>query len=385
MRNTILLSVLMLFAATGLLWAQFWKGYSDADQQKVAQSYWLAGAQYQAVGKTEKGAEYKALARVIYPQLDPAEIKDVTLPSAAELLAQGRTTTIGAGAGEIPSGTLNSFFLRFVSSLAEKNAAAAAGFMDGSIYLSKTKSEMTRADAESELDGFFRDSPAAGREPSSIYELDTAVIAPVSTEMRKAWGETYTYTVAAKADYASQLSFWEPRQKFFIHKVGPDWYILAEGQAAPPLTWMPRKAEAVQAQPPAAAADADARKLVTEAFETCMGAILKKDADGALEHMSGNIRFMRLRQTVSKEELKTSLQGWFDNAGFTEGPLADVMDLGGIFVQPAASPVEGVTGDVYELNVRSRVDLSSSIPFWSSYQKYYFVQEGAGWMIFAIL
>jgi hypothetical protein len=101
--------------------------------------------------------------------------------------------------------------------------------------------------------------------------------------------------------------------------------------------------------------------------------------------MSDNITFMRLRQTVTKDELKTSLLGYFDNAAFAQTPLADAMDLDSVFVQPAASPVDGVTGPVYELNVRSKEDLSSSIPFWSAYQKYYFVQDGSGWLIFAIL
>jgi hypothetical protein len=385
MRNTFLLSILLLFAATGLLWAQFWKSYSDADRQKVGESYWLAGKQYQAVGKTEKGSEYMTIAKAIYPQLDPAAIQDVTLPSAAELLARGRTTTIGAGAGAVPSGALNSFFLRFVSSLADKDAASAAGFLDGSIYLTKTKSEVTRADAETEMAGFFKEAPLSGVEPSSVYDLNTAVIAPASPAMQKAWGETYTYTVTAKTDYSQYVSFWDMKQQFFIHRVGTDWYILGEGQNPPPLTWSPQKAAAVEAQPPAAATDSDSRKAVSEAFEACMSAILKKDADGALSHMSENIRFMRLRQTVSKDELKTSLLGYFDAADFPESPLADVLDLDSVFVQPASSPVEGVTGVVYELNVRSKVDMSSRIPFWSAYQKYYFVEEGTNWMIFAIL
>ena len=122
MRNRFVLSVLLLFAASGLLWAQFWKDYSDADRKKVGESYWLAGKQYQAVGKTEKGSEYMTIAKSIYPELDPSAIADPSMPSAAELLAQGRTTTIGAGAGSIPSGALNSFFLRFVSSLVSKDA-----------------------------------------------------------------------------------------------------------------------------------------------------------------------------------------------------------------------------------------------------------------------
>lgn len=385
MRNRFVLSVLLLFAATGLLWAQFWKDYSDTDRKRAAESYWLAGKQYQAVGKAEKGSEYMALAKVIYPPLDPAAITDASMPSAAELLAQGRTTTIGAGANVVPSGALDSFFLRFVSSLAEKDAVSAAGFLDGSVYLTKIPAEVTRDDAESEMSGFFKETPLSGLEPSSVYDLNTAVIAPVSPPMQKAWGETYTYSVAAKADYSSSVSFWDMKQQFFIHKVGADWYILAEGQTPPPLTWSPQKAEAVASQPPAAAMDADTRKTISDEFVACMGAILNKDADGALSHMSDNIRFMRLRQTVTKDELKTSMLGYFDNAAFAQSPLADVMDLDSIFVQPVESPVDGVTGPVYELNVKSKSDLSSSIPFWSAYQKYYFVQDGNSWLIFAIL
>jgi hypothetical protein len=343
MRNRIFLSVLLLFVATGLLWAQFWKDYSDADRKKAGESYWLAGKQYQAVGKTEKGTEYITIAKSIYPQLDPAEIKDLSMPSAAELLASGRTTTIGAGAGSIPSGALNSFFLRFVSSLAEKDAASAAGFLDGSIYLTKPQSEVTRADAESELAGFFKEAPVSGVTPSSMYDLNTAVIAPASLAQQKAWGETYTYTVTAKADYTQYVSFWDMKQQFYIHKVGKDWFILAEGPGSPPLTWSPQTGAAVEAQAPAAATDSDSRKAISDAFQACMSALLKKDADGALAHMSDNIRFMRLRQTVSKEELKTSLLGYFDKGDFAESSVADVMDLDSVFVQPAASPVEGIT------------------------------------------
>ena len=385
MRNRFVLSVLLLFAASGLLWAQFWKDYSDADRKKVGESYWLAGKQYQAVGKTEKGSEYMTIAKSIYPDLDPNAIADVSMPSAAELLAQGRTTTIGAGAGSIPSGALNSFFLRFVSSLVSKDAAGAAGFLDGSIYLTKIPAEVTRADAETELEGFFKEAPISGVEPSSAYDLNTAVIAPATPAQQKAWGETYTYSVAAKADYSQYVSFWDMKQQFYIHKVGAGWYILGEGPTAPPLTWTPQKAMAVETQPPAAATDAGARKAVAEAFEASIGALLKKDADGTLSHMSDPVNFLRLRQSVTKDELKTTLMGSFENPDFTESTPADVLEMDSVFVQPAESPVEGVTGTVYELNVKSKEDLSSTIPFWSRYQKYYFVEEGTSWMIFAIL
>jgi len=385
MKNRVVLSVLLLFAATGVLWAQFWKGFTDEQRQKLAQSYWLAGHQYQAVGQKDKGGDYMSFARSIDPALDPSAISDPTMPSAAELLAQGRTTTIGAGAGTVPSGSLNSFFLRFAAALAGRDAASAAGFFDGSFYLARLPGEMTRADAEGQLAAYFKQEPAGTSSPSTLYNLATAVIAPASPDMQKAWGETYTYSVTAAEDHSQDVGFWEGKQQFFIHKVGPDWFILAEGASAPPLTWSPQKAEAVQAAPPATATDADARAAVTDAFTACMDSILKKDADGALAHMTDSIHFLRLRQTVTGRELKMTLQGDFDKPGFGGEALSDVLETDSIFVQPADSPVQDVTGAVYELNVRAKADMTDSIPFWSLYQKYYFVQEGSSWLIFAIL
>ncbi|HTP59768.1 MAG TPA: hypothetical protein VMM82_12680, partial [Spirochaetia bacterium] len=108
MRNKLVLSVLLVLLASTSLWAQFWKTYDDTQRRSVGEAYWLAGKQYQAVGKTDKGAEYMAVARQIYPQLDPSQISDQALPSAAELLSQGKATEIGAGAAAIPTGAVNS-------------------------------------------------------------------------------------------------------------------------------------------------------------------------------------------------------------------------------------------------------------------------------------
>src|SRR5208283_1862680 len=131
----------------------------------------------------------------------------------------------------------------------------------------------------------------SGLAPSSVYDLNTAVIARAPDSMQKAWGETYTYTVSARTDYSQDVSFWDMTQRYYIHKVGADWFILGEGRDAPPLTWSPRKAAAVEEQPPAAATDSDTRKSIAESFEACMGALLSKDADTGLARMSENIHF----------------------------------------------------------------------------------------------
>ncbi len=385
MRKTMVLSVLLLSFAAGLLWAQFWRDYTDTDRRATGEAYWLVGGQYEAIGQPEVGGSFKAMAREIYPELDPAAITDQALPSAAEMLAQGRTTEIGAGAAGIPAGAVNSFFLRFLGALLDKDAAGIAGFLDGSVYLTRPPAEVSRADAQAAMEDFFKDAPVPDLQPSRVYNLDSIVIARAPRAMQAAWGETYTLTVSAAADYSQYVSFWDMTQQFFIRRVSGNWYLFGYGPTPPPLNWTPQKAQAVEQQAPATAAEADAGNAITHAFTSCLSALLKKDAEGALAFMSPSVHFLRMRQSVTRDELKTTLQGYFDTADFKNAEASDVVDLDSIFVEPSASPVPGVTGEVYMLNVQSRMDLSAGIPFWSGYQRYYFMQEAGNWVIFAIL
>lgn len=389
MRNKSLLFVAcaVLFAfAVAALGAQPWKSSSQKDREALAQAYWLAGKQYQAVGKTDKGREFMDLAKVIDPQLDPSKITDEQLPSAAELMARGSAAPIGAGAAQIPTQSLNSFFLRFVGSMLSQDAAAAAGFLDGSVYLARVPGELSRADAQGDLDKFFSNRPLQGKEPGALYNLDSVVVAPAAPAMRAAWGDAYTLRVDAAADYSADLPFWEARQQFFIHREAGSWYIFAVGQSAPPLSWKPQAAGAAQAAPaPAGAVDAAASAAIADAFSACLGALLKKDAEGALAHMAASVTFLRLHQSVTSNELRTSLQGAFDSADFGSSEPGDVVDMDSAFIERAESPVQGVSGTVYSLSVQSKADLSKSIPFWSAYQRYYFVEEDGSWKIFAIL
>lgn len=389
MRKIMVLSVLLLSFAAGLVWAQFWKDYTDTDRRAVAEAYWLVGGQYQTIGQPEVGGAFMAMAMQIYPELDPESIADKALPSAAELLAQGRTTESGTGAAGVPSrvptGAVSSFFLRFFGALLDEDSEGVAGFLDGSVYLTRLPAEVTRADAQAAMAEFFKDTPLKDLQPSQVYNLDSIVVARAPQPMQAAWGETYTLTVNAAADYSQHVSFWDMTQQFFIRRVSGSWYVFGYGPTPPPLTWTPQKAEPAAQPAPAAPTEADVGGAITQAFTACLSALLKKDAEGALAHMSQSIHFLRMRQSVTRDELRTTLQGYFDTADFKNAAASDVVDLDSVFVEPSASPVEGVTGDVYMLNVQARLDLSAGIPFWSGYQRYYFVQEAGSWVIFAIL
>ncbi|HVO37410.1 MAG TPA: hypothetical protein VMV03_00130 [Spirochaetia bacterium] len=377
-------AVVFAFAAAAL-GAQSWNRYSDSERKLLAQSYWLAGKQYQAAGKTDKGLDYMELAKVIDPQFDPSQITDQALPSAAELLARGGAAPVGAGSAGTPTQSLSSFFLRYVGSLLSEDAEGASAFFDGSVYVSRVPTEVTRDDVKTELAMFFQSNSMRGKEPSALYNLDSVVISPVAAPMRAAWGDAYTLNVDAGADYSAELNFWEAKQQFFVHRVAGDWSVFAVGRQAPPMTWKPKSAAAAAAAAPAGAMDAEASKAITEAFSNCMGALLKKDADGALAYVAQEIRFLRLRQSVTAAELKTSLQGSLENGDISTSELGDALDMDSVFIERAESPVSGVTGDVYSLSVQSKLNLSKAIPFWSSFQRYYFVNDGGTWKVFAIL
>ena len=385
MKHKFGLSVLLIVFASTSVWAQFWTGWDERQRQSVGEAYWLAGTQYKAIGKTDKGNEYMAVARRIYPPLDPSRISDQSLPSAAELLSQGKAAPIGPETDTLPTGAVSSFFLRFAGALASRDADGAAGFLDGSVYLSKLPREVTREEARAALEDFFTSAPAERATPSSLYDIDSIVVARPSGATPAAWGETCTLSVTARADYSQSVSFWDMEQRFYLHRASGAWSIFAFGDSPPPRDWVPREAAAASAAPPAAEPEVDQAREISGVFHGFMAALLGKDADTAVQGVSENVRFLRVRQTITREELRTSLLGYYENPGFKEATPEDALDLDSVFVEAADSPVDGVSGPVYVLNVKARQDLTSSLPIWSTYQTYYFAKDGSDWKIFAIL
>ena len=113
------------------------------------------------------------------------------LPSAAELLAQGSTQLIAAPAdAQSAARTLSSFFLRFVAALLDEDAPAAAGFLDGSVYLIALGSEVSRSDAEDQLAALFESVSLAGLGPSDVYDLDTLVTTKAPASLYPQHGAT---------------------------------------------------------------------------------------------------------------------------------------------------------------------------------------------------
>jgi hypothetical protein len=387
MRNRLFVALLLLVAGAGLLWSQFYDDYSAAERKSLGESYWLAGRQYEAVGKIEKGREFQQLARIIYPGLDPEAISESDQPSAAELLAAGRARPLGAGAETSSTQALNSFFLRFVGAMLDEDAAAVSEFLDGAVYLSALPGEVDREEMRGQLASLFDQVSLAGYTPDTVYDLDTVVVARAPQALAAVAGESWTLRVEAKADFSAALGFWEQKQQFFVRRAPAGLAIFAIGSEAPPAAWRPRSAQppAASSVEPAPLTDSQASAAIRDAFTGCLAAFLRKNADGALAFMADDVTFLRLRQSVTKDELRLSFQGYFESTDFGEAEVGDIIDTASLFVEPAESPVSGVGPKAYRLNAEAKVDLSATIPFLGKYQRYYFVQDGGDWKIFAIL
>ena len=94
-----------------------------------------------------------------------------------------------------------------------------------------------------------------------------------------------------------------------------------------------------------------------------------------------------MNTTLSKEEMISTFQGYYENSDFTGVKPQDVINEESIFVESSERFSSEIPGQAYLLTVKTRLDLSGQIPFWTRFQEYFFTQEpvkGGGWKIFAI-
>jgi hypothetical protein len=373
--------IMLLACTTGSVWAQFYQSYNETERKGLAEAYYLAGAQYLKVGKTQLGKDYEALAFKIFPPLSPSSITEPVQPSAEELLQAGLAGRITAPQTAAPEIMPRSFFLRYIGALLDRDPAEVASFFDGSVYVEARGGEQNRDQIEEAYTNLFTNLPPVGVKPEQMYDLGSLTIVAGTSSMKAAWGETAILRVAAVADYSAELDFWDMQQQLFVRKLDSGWHIFAIGQNPPPLDFKPAALPAVAPIAPEVTPPPD--QEIKDAFMSCVAAFLQKDVEGTLSHIDKELKILRVRQTVSGDELATTFQGYFDASDFGNAQVSDVIDESSMFVEPTQEFAGEVAGPVYTLNVKARLDMSDVIPFWTTYQRYYFVNDG-GWKIFAV-
>jgi hypothetical protein len=370
----ILWTGLLVLLAAGASWAQFYEGLGDAERRDLAEAYWLVGQRYAEQGEPAKGRDFEGLAFHIDPGLDPAAISAETGPAAAVEVAPPRE------APEAVAALLKSRFLRLVSAFLTEDLPTLLSLMDGSLWFTRFDRELTQEAIAADLASFFaRADLSGGLAPSAVFDLASLEVVPVGAP---GWGPCYAVRIRARADFSEEVAFWEQEQQYLYHPRDGHWLLFAVGSGLPPASWTPGAPVAAAAPAPAAAADD--LKAVREAFLASLGHFLARRTGEASGYFAREILIVRLNATLTREEMAATFEGYFEGRDFSGVSAEQVVDTGSISVEPSERFAGERPGPLYRLNVRARLDLSETIPFWTRFQEYYFSAEEGDWRIFAI-
>jgi len=347
----------------------------------LAEAYYLVGRQYEQKGDTQKARDFQDMAYNIDPGLDPANIQIQDLRSAAALILEGKAklAAVPRTREEATQELLKSKFLRLVSAFLSKDTTGMLELMDGSLYFSDLGVEMTQAQIEEQLNSFFAGTDLSGLAPSEVYDLNSLGVTPVTTP----WGETYAIQIRAKMDFSKQVAFWSTQQKYLMHQSAGRWLLFSVGQKLPPANWRPKPAPRFTPQA-ASGLESGPQPEIKAALLACLDAFMDKDVDSASRYFANEVTIIRLNTTLSRGEIAETFQGYFDDADFSAVSGEDIVDPKSIFVSPSDRFPDQSRGEEYLLTVKTRLDLSDTIPFWTRFQDYYFAEEMGAWRIFAI-
>jgi hypothetical protein len=382
MKKFLWLLVVLLVAANGL-WAQFYANFSSQERRELGESYYLVAKQYSAQGETQKARDFEQMAYNIYPSLDPAKIQVRDLPSAAALILEGKARLAAAprARAEATQELIKGRFLRLVSAFLRKDAPGMLELMDGSVYFTDLNVELSQAQIESQLNVFFAKTDLSGLAPSEVWDLGSLSVSAVSGP----WGETYAVRIRAKEDFSKQVAFWKTDQQYLVRRYRNQWLLFSVGQRTPPAAWTPKTPPPERAA--AALPKAGPEPEIKAALLACLDTFLKKQVDQASMYFAREVEIIRLGTSLSRQEIAATFEGYFEGTDFTGVKAQDVLDANSIFVEPTERFAEKGLGEVYLLTVKTRLDLSDKIPFWTRFQDYYFGYESDGkpaWRIFAI-
>jgi hypothetical protein len=383
-----LLWMVMLVVAAGAAWAQFYEHLGPAERRELAEAYYLVGRQYALQGERAKALEFEGLAYHLDPELDPAAIS----PEPGSKEAVG-TAGPGPGAAGLEPGSarreapeavavlLKSRFLRLVSAFLTEDAPTLVELMDGSLWFTRFSVELTQEAIAGDLRSFFaRVNLSGGLAPSAVYELDSLEVSPVQGAPA-AWGPCYAVRITARADFSEEVAFWERQQQYLFHPRDGQWLLFAVGQGLPPASWNP---QAPQAPAAATVESGNQLKSIREAFLSSLRLFLARQPSEASRYFTREILIVRLNATLTRDEMAATFEGYFEGSDFEGVSAEQVLDPGSISVEPSERFADRRPGPEYRLSVRTRLDLSDRIPFWTRFQEYYFSREEGDWRIFAI-
>ena len=379
-----LITIIILIIAAGITWGQFYTNLNGKEKKDLSEAYYLVGRQYQQAGEVSKGKQFVAMAYNIYPNFEPSKIKMREYPTAAALLARYNfTVTLPEGKADVTE-IIKSKFIRLIGALIEENSDSIVQLLAGSVFISSLSTEVTQSEAQASLSGLFDKINLIGLPPSSVYAIDSLKISKANSNISSIWGQTYILQIDAAKDFSSYIGFWTKHQTFYFYKPKDAWLIYSVGTTPPPITWRPKAPASIAGRPAASTVSADINSEIEDNFRNCIKSFLNKDLNGAVKYIEAPLKILRLQTVITKKDLETTFAGYFDNLDFSGITVSSLIYPGSIFLEQSYKYKNQVAGPVYLLTVKTKIDLSDKIPFWTRYQEYYFKKDQGTWKIFAI-
>ena len=340
--------IIILVLITQLSWAQFYQELAADQREELAEAYYLVGTEYLKVDRPGKGAEFKSMAYNINPRLQPEKIRERALQQAAGLILSRE----GFFIGEKPESLLRSKFKRLIGSFLAADITSILEFVRGSLYINKLQVEVTRQEIAGALTDFFAVVSLKGLAPSQLYNFNSITFNWYEHDKTARWGETSLLTVQSRGNFSDYTRLWDSEQGFLFSKIGGKWHIISIGKEMPPVSWRPQAVTSRVITRDESSYQGSVQ--VKAAFIECVSFFLDKDIRSATEYLHDQVKILRLNTTLSKEEMISTFQGYYENSDFTGVNLQDVINEESIFIETSERFSSEIPGQVYLPLLRRR-------------------------------
>ena len=354
---------------------------SPEQKAEMADSYYLAGLQYEEVGKLELAAGMRRLAFDLNPDLDPDAIQE---PQRERIELPERPAADPVDTTGWTSSLVVSQLLRLASAFLDSDSGAIVSMLDGSIYVAGM--DVTRAQAHNVLDALFMERSLAGISLSQIYDVDN-VIAHRYEIGRGDLADAFEVSLDARMDLSADVPFWGTQQRFVLRPVGDTWLvsaILFSDEQRVPVNWSPGPMESSADAERRMRASAARNKALTDRTSVVMAVIdaadrfLEKDTAGVLAAVDSEIRLPD-GSGLTRESLRTMLDDYFGNSPYRGLTADEVIAVGMV------EALDGGDGRArYRVEVSFEAQYQEAFPSFRSGQSLELRDADGRWVVYAI-
>ena len=351
------------------------------EKAEMAESYYLAGLQYELVGKLELAAGMRRLAFDLKPDLDPEAIGEqqgerIDLPDrpqAEQVDTTGWTSSL-----------VVSQLLRLASAFLAHDSDTIVSMLDGSVYVAGM--DVTRSQAHAALDALFAERSLTGISLGQIYDVDD-VMAHRYEPGRGALADAFEVSLDARMDLSADVPFWGMQQRFTLRPVGDTWLvsaILFSDEQRIPVDWSPAPMESAAEAERRMLASAARNKALADRTSVAKAVIdgadrfLEKDTAGVLAAVDQEIRIPD-GSALTRQSLRARLDDYFSRSPYRALSAGDVITIG--MIEPLAG-ADG--GSRYRVEISFEDRYQEAFPALRSGQSLEFRDADGRWVLYAI-